>query len=94
MQVMGSGSDNRVVLWERDKAHPNGEVFVTNDGKAVEVAETARVKRLLQEGVLVKVTKAKADVPPLRPATDAEEDAAGLTTPTEKETARVTVTKK
>ena len=29
-----------VVLWERDSAHPTGEVFVVANGKSYEVAET------------------------------------------------------
>lgn len=60
--VKGAGKDRRVVLWERHPDHPekkyetdeNGEAFVSNDDISREVAETATVKRLLAEGVLVK----------------------------------------
>lgn len=52
--VKGKGDDNRVALWERDEAHPDGEAFVVNDGKSYRVAETGMVKRLLGEGTLVK----------------------------------------
>lgn len=52
--VRGAGDDKRVVLWERDEAHPDGEVVVSNDGKDHKVAETSAVKRLMAEGLLVK----------------------------------------
>lgn len=76
-----------------------GEVFVVNDGRVYLVAETAAVKRLLGEGVLTtELTGKEVDAEaqrvnwnsaPLRPATESEEDAAGLETPTEKQTAVV-----
>lgn len=103
MKVRGAKNDNRVVLWERDAAHPEGEVFVVNDGKAVEVAETAAVKRLLRDKRLMQDSEPattpedsdaktpEEEVPSLRPATEQEEDAANLSTPTEKETAVVEV---
>lgn len=90
--VKGAGDDRKVVLWERNEQHPNGEAFITNSGKSYEVAETAMVKRLMGEGVLVEGSLSKQDapnVPPLRDATPDEERNAGLTTETERETARV-----
>lgn len=69
--VKGTGDDNRVVLYERDPAHPANldkdgketsrphEAFVVNDGKAVKVGETAEVKRLIGEGKLEKVNGVK-----------------------------------
>lgn len=89
ISVKGSSKDRRVALWERNAAHPNGEAFVVNDGKSYQVAETAAVKRLMGEGALVEGSA--EDVPPLRDATESEEDAAGLTTKTEKETARTPI---
>lgn len=62
IQVKGAGDDRKVVLWERASAHPRGEVFVSNDGKAHTVAETAAVKRLLAEGRLVAVHTQAAPV--------------------------------
>lgn len=59
--VKGAGKDRKVVLWERDAAHPDGEVMIANDGASHEVGETAQVKRLIGEGALVKVTAAKAE---------------------------------
>ena len=53
--VKGAGDDNKVVLWEKDDAHPDGEIFVSNDGKERRVAETAAVQRKIAEGLLVKV---------------------------------------
>jgi hypothetical protein len=70
--------------------------MVVGDGKSYTVAETAAVKRLIGEGRLVQGSakveakaETKNDVPPLRNATEEEEDAAGLKTETEKETAKV-----
>lgn len=101
--VYGAGKDNRVALWDRDEQHPDGEVFVVNDGKAYEVAETAAVKRALSDGRLTtervnwnsgpqrsRVGRPRKEVAELRPATDAEEDKAGLTGFVEKDTAMVT----
>jgi hypothetical protein len=95
---------DRVAFFETNEFHPEGEAYVVNDGRPVQVAETAAVKRALGEGRLTtervnwnslidqrlksKAT-AKPSVPPLRNATEGEEDAAGLVTPVEKETAKV-----
>lgn len=62
LTVKGAGDDNKVVLWERHAEHPDkknpsdemGEAFVVNDGKARKVAETATVKRMIADGLLVK----------------------------------------
>lgn len=51
---------HKVILWEKDALHPKksgeevGEIFLTTDGKEVRVGETAAIKRLLMEDVLVK----------------------------------------
>lgn len=52
--VHSNRKDDRVVLWERDRVHPNGEAFVGGDG-AVLVAETPEVLRLKREGVIIEV---------------------------------------
>jgi hypothetical protein len=49
---------NRVVLWEQDPRHPEGEAFVVREDKVVEVFPTARVKQLLGEEALEKTTEA------------------------------------
>ena len=49
-------------LWERDAAHPNGEVFIAGD-KPVQVGVTAEVSRLLRDGVLVKADAPAAPKP-------------------------------
>ncbi|HEY7641239.1 MAG TPA: hypothetical protein VH814_16040 [Steroidobacteraceae bacterium] len=47
-----TGTDaNRVALYERDPAHPNGEAFV-GPGHQVEVARTAAVEARLRAGIL------------------------------------------
>jgi hypothetical protein len=53
---------NRVALWERHPDHPGGEVFVAGPGE-FEVAETAAVKKRLNDGWLVEVK-----LPPKEPA--------------------------
>ncbi len=56
--VVGTGSDNKVLLFERHSDHPEeGEAFLSNDGISREVAETPEVKRLLSEGRLAKSSK-------------------------------------
>lgn len=57
--VKAKQEDNRVAMWERDAAHPNGEAFVIGDGKAVEVGDTAMVHERIAQQVLVE-TKAPA----------------------------------
>ena len=55
VQASGNFSDGgRVVLWERDEAHPNGEIFIGSD-KPVQVGETAAVAERLRTGALKKV---------------------------------------
>lgn len=65
--VKGAGDDRKVVIWESDEAHPDGEIFVSNDGIERKVAETAAVKRKLANGELVKATDKSAP----KPAADA-----------------------
>lgn len=55
IKVKGAGKDRKVVLWEKDKDHPNGEVFVCNDGREYIVSHTAAVKRLIADGSLLRV---------------------------------------
>ena len=55
IEVRGAGSDNRVVLWEEDPRHPNGQAWVTNDGKSVWVFPTAEVNRKIKEGTILRV---------------------------------------
>lgn len=66
IHVRAAGSDNKVVLWEKDDAHPNGEVVVANDGKMHKVGETAAVKRLMAAGTLVntQTTPTSQQTPP------------------------------
>lgn len=59
IKVRSNRDDSRVALWEQHPDHPNGEVFVAGEN-IVEVAETPRVKRLLAEERLVKVSAADA----------------------------------
>jgi hypothetical protein len=52
--VKSSLPGNQVALWERHPDHPGGEVFVAGPDE-FEVAETAAVKKRLNDGWLVKV---------------------------------------
>lgn len=53
--VKGSGTpDSKVILWEKDDLHPDGEAWIVGDGKEYTVGETAAVKRLIGDGTLVK----------------------------------------
>ncbi len=89
--VKGTGTDGKVILWERHADHPdNGEAFIYNNGDSYTVAETPQVRRLVSEGRLVEGDSAQVrERAALRKATDEEEDRAGLTGRVEKETAVV-----
>ena len=100
VKVQATNKENKVGLFEKNEAHPQGEAFVYGNGDIVEVAMTSAVKRAIASGSLTtevdesRVQEKKTrteEVPALRNATDQEEDNAGLTTPTEKETAKVPV---
>jgi hypothetical protein len=87
VRVVSKGANGKVLLWE-------GDTFLSNDGIEREVELTPAVQRLIASGDLVEVkgkAKGKREVPPLRPATEQEEDAAGLEGNVEKDTARVPV---
>lgn len=56
MWVLSNRVDDRVVLWERDRAHPGGEAFVASSTPA-RVAKTPEVERLLRAGMLVEVAE-------------------------------------
>lgn len=55
----GNPDSKRIALWERDDAHPGGEVMVGGD-RVVEVAVTTEVARRLAKGTLVRVTSEDA----------------------------------
>lgn len=50
----GKTAKGRVILWERHPDHPNGEVVVSHDGRAYEVAETKDIKELLGQEILLR----------------------------------------
>lgn len=65
MTVVAGLADGRVALWERDPAHPGGEVFIAgNGGPAVRVARTPAVLAALAAGRLVAVAPAVPVVAP------------------------------
>lgn len=77
---IADAESRRVVLWERHRDHPGGEVFLAGPGE-FEVASTPAVESRLRDGVLVLVEPAIA--PPSEkttraaaPATDKEEEPA------------------
>lgn len=48
---------NKMILWEVDDAHPNGEISIADDGKEYEVAPTKAIKLRLADGRLLPVDK-------------------------------------
>lgn len=61
--VVAGQADGRVALWERDPAHPGGEVFIAgNGGPAVRVARTPAVLHALTTGVLVAVAPPEPEI--------------------------------
>lgn len=59
MTVEAARDDGRVALWEKDPAHPDGEVFVAGGNGRHEVARTPAVLRALAEGRLIERPKVK-----------------------------------
>lgn len=54
-----------VALWERDAAHPNGEVWIAGPDP-VEVGDTVAVQQALTDGKLEKVSATEAKQEPKR----------------------------
>jgi len=50
--VRSTTSDGRVIVWERNPEHPNGEVFVVGDRKEKRVALTSAILVELSKGRL------------------------------------------
>ncbi len=61
--VRSTASDGRVVVWEKNPAHPNGEVFVSGDQKEKWVALTSAVLAELSKGRLEIVFASPRSVP-------------------------------
>jgi hypothetical protein len=66
--VRAATLDSRVALWERDPAHPGGEVQVVGDGQAIAVALTPAVAAQLRDGRLVAVAAAARLPAPTAPS--------------------------
>ena len=65
----------QVAIWDRDEAHPDGEVFLakpqpddTEQEPEIEVAETAGVLQALGDGRLARAERRRAPVPPATPS--------------------------
>jgi hypothetical protein len=56
--VEGAPNEGRVILWEKDPIHPDGEVFIT-EGQQVVVGVTPAVNALLKTGKLNEVKAEK-----------------------------------
>lgn len=65
--LVKAAKPGRVALWERNPAHPTGEVFI-HRGSPVEVAETAAVLAAVKDGRLVVVEDVRAQTPEPEPA--------------------------
>jgi hypothetical protein len=55
----GRVGEHQVLLFETDTAHPNGEAFIAGP-IPVEVGDTHRVRELLKDGAIEKVSAAEA----------------------------------
>lgn len=66
--------DHRIKIWEKHPSHPNGEVWISGNGRAVKVARTAEVDKRIRSGVLVQVPDAQTRTVP--PETSAQQKAA------------------
>lgn len=53
---------NKIALWERDPAHPNGEVLITG-AQTFEVGDTPAIRAALRLGTLVEVEAAAGEPP-------------------------------
>lgn len=51
VSVRSATADDRVVLWERDPRHPDGEVFIAGDG-LVQAGLTEAVTTRIRNGLL------------------------------------------
>ena len=58
--VKAVGQPDKVALWEKNEAHPNGEVFLST-GQTGQVALTPAVQERLRKGTLVKVSQKAAE---------------------------------
>lgn len=54
IRVKSALPDNRVALWDRNPAHPGGEVLIWGDDVR-EVAETEAVRNAIKDGRLVEI---------------------------------------
>lgn len=61
--VVSNRKDDRIVLWERNPAHPGGEAFV-GGGTPEHVARTAEIDRLLHEGLILEVAEPPGSTDP------------------------------
>lgn len=64
INVMAARVDGKVVLWEVSPEHPGGEVYISGDGRSVQVALTPAVNHLLEKGSLVQVVIASSPATP------------------------------
>lgn len=72
--VQSTSNDQRVCLHEFDAVHPNGEVWIVNDGTPHKVALTAGISQRLQNGALVEVQhKSKKSTEPEQPVEPVKE---------------------
>lgn len=68
--VKSARKDGRVAFFERDAAHPNGEVFVRGDQQAVKAGDTHALRKAIRQGNLVEVITQAAPVNRTQKATE------------------------
>ena len=67
IKVKSNLPPDRVALWDRNKAHPNGEVFIKG-GDSAELEMTDGVMAAIRDGRLVQVGEVEP-APEAKPAT-------------------------
>lgn len=75
IKVMPAKQDDRVALWEVHPDHPDGEIFITGNGKSYKVALTPMVKSRLNDGKLIRMQSDDAVDEVATTATDTAENA-------------------
>lgn len=64
--VKAKNNDGRIAFWENHPSHPQGQAWVSGNGRVVRVANTVQVQAAINAGklVLVAESKAKTTEPP------------------------------
>lgn len=70
--VKQADGGKRIVLHEKDSAHPEGEIVISSPDRWVEVFPTAKVRELITKGQLIENKGAKSEKVSEKPAVKPE----------------------